>query len=213
MRKEKTLKNNPVGTVRYWWGWALFSRQFEMDVNVPPIRIAEHLGKVRQPMQGFPMATERSVTIRVVESERIYTFDMRIKHRSRGVNYTSVKAAGRIVYSEGYATSIIRGDVRLGWVYFAAHILSFIGVIVGLVISTLGGAPAFSVPIFAFIVLAVLYATWRIYADYIELQAMLMNQIEMAYLEQLASDQGKVSDDDNDNPVSEIYPVNRAKRS
>ena len=46
---------------------------------------------------------------------------------------TTVKATGRILYSEGYKTTIVRGDIRLSGIFYAALVIYAI-IVVALVI-------------------------------------------------------------------------------
>ena len=189
MSKEKTLKNTPVGAVRYWWGRALFARYFEIEVNLAPARIAAHLGKVRCVRDKSLLPTQRIITIREIEPERAYAFEMQLQRQStRGDTYTSVKASGRIVYSEGYATSIIRGDIRVGGANFFANLLLVFFLMLGVIYSLLTGPSTLIVLLVGFGLLVMLYTFWQTFVDYHELNAALLDQIEHAYYEHLVQE-------------------------
>ena len=209
MDKSKTLKNTPVGAMRYWWSRALFARQFEIEVNLPPARLAHYLDNVHQPMEGWIEPSGRTVTIREIEPERMYEFEMLLKRRSRGQDYTRARANGRIVYSEGYQTSIIRGDVRLAASNLLIHVVTFIPFVLAMLFAFSSGVPDLYIPVIGLGLLTLLFTSWQIFADYHELQAVLLYQIEQAHQEQLAAD---LSSDQHEYPLKPSGLRRRGRR-
>lgn len=70
-----------------------------------------------------------------VEPDQIYTFDVRLVREMSPAFLPNVRAKGRIVRSEGYGTTIIRGDLNLGWFATAGLIFAFTASVIGVGLS------------------------------------------------------------------------------
>ena len=126
MTEQKKLKHEAVGQINYVWNLALFARQFETEVDAPPKVIAGKLASIEQAKHGFFIRRSRTAKLETMDEGETYNFDIRMKQTNRSVTYTSVKATGRIIYSQGYGKTIVRGDIRLGWFYSGSLLIALI---------------------------------------------------------------------------------------
>ena len=182
MTEQKKLKHKAIGQIDYVWNLALFARQFDVEVDAPPKGIAIKLASIEQARHGFFIRRSRTAKLETVDDGETYNFDIRMRQTNRSITYTSVKATGRIIYSQGYDKTIIRGDIRLGWFYSGSLLIALLWSIYltfGIFFQT---TTRFASD-FLFFVLFFLYlgyVIWSIKTDYDELTAQIQYKINSA---------------------------------
>lgn len=130
-------KGPVLSTLNTYWNLALLARGFDLETKLPPEVCAERLADLHQPYRLLKFDLASRTTAQVTPHEDGYSFDLRIKRRNRGVDYTSVKATGRIVHSAGLEATLIRGTIKLGWLFMLTTVGAIVAVIVGLLMVVL----------------------------------------------------------------------------
>lgn len=134
-------KNSPVGAIRYWWNLMLFARGFEFEVDAPADRVAQRLAQIEVPEGTVPSLEPRVGEMHVLPDEetQAHNFDLRVARVQMRGAVTTVQAKGRIIYSQGYQTTIVRGHIRLGAIYYAIMLFSILGGLFGIVTGLASG--------------------------------------------------------------------------
>ena len=176
MTEDKKLKQNPIGQIRYYWNLATFARHFEVEVDAPPDKVAWRLIGIEK--RGY--RTRRIVEIVTIKERESYTFDLHVKRADRGVLYTTVKATGKVVYSQGYDKTIVRGDIRIGWIHIGLSTIplccyALFSLAIGIQTELIG----FLILAFALLFVVVGYS-WSIQYDYKELTHQIQETLKKA---------------------------------
>ncbi len=168
-------KNQSASQITHYWNRALFARSFEVITDLTPEEAGRRLNDLRQ-TRGFMQPVSRTASVKH-RIDRIYDFDLRIRRNSRGVNYTTVKATGVIVIDKGLARTVVRGDMRVGWLYALLLLATPLVLVVWWLF-----APFLFYSIFLLMFLGVwaimlVYSIWQISLDYRQLVMLIENAL------------------------------------
>lgn len=126
-------KNRAVSTIRYYWDVATLAQRFEAEVEASPESIVDAFNTLGGDVVVSGMNRHfKYVRTQPAASEDAYTFDVRLIREMSPAFLPNVRAQGRIIRSEGYGTTIIRGNLSLGWLATAELIFAFLLAIVGI---------------------------------------------------------------------------------
>ena len=174
MAQPLKRKHGTIRQIRYYWNLATFARKFEAEVDAPPEAIADLLSDIEQAPQRGIFPVSRTADIKTVADDETYEFDLRVKHTNSQVNYTSVRANGRIVYSQGYDKTIVRGDIRIGWFYGLSMVASIVSLLVGVLMS-----PEV-LPMMVLFLPYIVFILWSTRRDYFTLTRLVHEKINAA---------------------------------
>ncbi len=124
MNKPKR-KNQPRNRILYWWNEFLFARPFEIETDLPPDECAERLLELGEEPTGCLNTTSVTTDVYHIE-DGVYDFDVRAKRRSGILNYTRAKVTGRLLTNGATNMTLVHGEAKLGWLYYASLCISLI---------------------------------------------------------------------------------------
>lgn len=199
---KNKLKNGPVGAIRHWWNLMLFARGFEFEVESPSNRVAAALQSVDIP--DDPLWEDRVGEVRVEADDDAHTFDLKVNRVQNPITYTSVRATGRIVYSAGYGTSIVRGHVRLGWAYYVL-LIAILAFASGNWIDLIQRLPVPGLLMGLFTVAMVGLSIWQIRADYRLLIQRLVEAVSDGAVQSLDDLTDEADDSPFDHEAEHMY--------
>ena len=113
MTDDKKLKHETVNQIRYYWNLALFARRFEVEVDAPPEVVAEQFANMKQSPSIRGVVHGLETVVDVTDGAKSYDFSIQNSETRQPI----VNVTGRIIYSEGYNQTIVRGDIRLSGTY------------------------------------------------------------------------------------------------
>ena len=173
MAKNKKLKHETIGQIRYYWNLLLFARQFEVEVDAPPEVVAEQFRDVEVREGDIILYSSDAL---VIEALKSYMFTLKVIRGTDRSYAPRIKATGKILYSVGYEKTIIRGNIQLAGKY----ILGKIAIILFFIVSLEFMIPGMYV---ITVIIAIIYVLLQIPQtryDYIELRNQLQQQINKA---------------------------------
>jgi hypothetical protein len=100
----------------------LFAQGFYHISADDTYEVAKRIQALIQPREGW--FGVRSVTSEVQSLQGRYAFDVRIKQRSRGIDYTVAKAVGQVYMADG--VTILDGKVLLGAVWYGFMLFTLV---------------------------------------------------------------------------------------
>ena len=165
MNNQQKLKADSLQTAL---NLLLLARSFGFESDQTIEAFARRIEDLHQPYHLLRLDMARRITTKVVPVTDAYGFDVSVRRRSQGIDLTTVRARGNILHSEGLETTLIRGHIRLGWLFLISifgAMLFIGGGLLGIVI--LGEAPATALIAYMFIIgpLA-LWIGWLVRKDY-----------------------------------------------
>lgn len=146
----------------------LLARSFDLETHQTTEASAQRIEDMHQPYHLLKLDMARRITTEVASADDAYDFSVAVRRRSRGVDLTTVRARGRILYSEGLDATLIRGHIRLGWFFLVSTFgaMLFIGgLLLGIIM--LDQAPAVALIVYMGIVGPLsLWLGWLVRKDY-----------------------------------------------
>lgn len=206
MSEKKKLKHEAVGQIRYYWNRASLSRRFDVTVDAPPQAVADQFYDVEQIAEGEWIPRRRVVDVVESPDDGSHVFQIRVRHRLPIGIYTTIKAKGRITYSQGYEQTVVQGDIRLGW--FFCMTMAMIGPLIGIWMSILIGIRGIDQPIISLGLLFTAFIVTLINRDYETLITQIRTAINDSQREHVAHQRMKQHDDvtehEDNNPFEHI---------
>jgi len=116
-------KNQATNLITYGWNLFLFARTFRAEIDAPPQEVASALEDIQSDYNSTWLHSQNTTVEQI--SDDVYNLDTRVYgHMSERYKVTSVKGTGRILYSKGYNTTIVQGDIRLGWLNYIVGLVA-----------------------------------------------------------------------------------------
>lgn len=116
-------KSAPQSPLAYWWNEFLFARSFAHTTSLSPDDCQTALYGIEHPVEGgwFTFnSMSKSVNIQPTGNHDAGTarFDIRLKRRNRGIDYTMAKAEGTITRHPETGETLVRGRTKFGAFYY-----------------------------------------------------------------------------------------------
>lgn len=166
--KRKSEMQNPVN---YWWNEFLFVKHFIVETDMPPKEAVKSLRGLHHEREGFWYPKACSVIVNDSRSamDTSITFDIRRKRYNKRSTYTTAKAEGSVTTDGGTGLTIVRGQVKFGWVYYANVLAIPVMFVLFLAMrnaarNTLSNSPSI-LPFFAIFALMIVWYWWSLFRD------------------------------------------------
>ncbi len=132
-----------MGSLQTALNLMLLARSFDLETDQTIEACAHRIEDLHQPYRLLKLDMARRITTEVIPATDAYDFNVSVRRRSQGVDLTTVRAHGNILHSEGLETTLIRGHIRLGWLFLIITFGTMLFIGCGLLgIVMMGEAPA-----------------------------------------------------------------------
>jgi hypothetical protein len=177
-------KKRPVESIHSWWNLLSFARQFEVEVDTPPSVLAKQLSRLIKSDYNAYNRMTRSMNAQIapIDPDKVYEFSLQIRRPFYGIPLTNIRANGRIVYSEGYQKTIMRGNIRVTALHYLLMGLVFVYTVAAIAhIATSGNASPIGVLVLMLALIGgMIWDIRQVYSDYQLLMGGIEEQVRAA---------------------------------